>query len=82
MVYHSLAQVMFHRSSGTTFQQSISKHIERVHEGKRPYSCDTCDAGFSNKLRLARHIASEKCIVLKKQAPNEDIKPTHEEKKL
>ena len=62
-------------------QQKISKHIERVHEGKRPFSCDICGAGFDNKLRLARHIASEKCIVLK-QAPNEDIKPTHEEKKL
>ena len=53
-----------------SFQKSISKHIERVHEGKQPYSCDICGAGFANKLRLARHIASEKCIVLK-QAPSE-----------
>ena len=60
-----------------SFQQSISKHIERVHEGKRPFSCDICGASFNNRLYLARHISSEKCIVLK-QAPNEEAMPLPE----
>ena len=59
---------------------SLTSHINLVHEGKRPFPCDICGVGFTTKLYLARHIALEKCVVLKQaqhdpddpmQTPNE-----------
>ena len=51
-------------------QSSLNKHIYYVHEGKKPYPCDFCGLAFRDKFHLARHTASEKCIV-SRQAPNE-----------
>ena len=31
--------------------------IETVHEGKKPFKCNICDAGFVSKGDLNRHIA-------------------------
>ena len=33
-------------------------HIERVHEGKRPHTCDRCDKKFSHRYQVKRHIAA------------------------
>ena len=48
----------------------LNKHIKYVHEGLKPFPCDFCGVGFRDKFGLAKHIASEKCIVIK-QSPNE-----------
>ena len=32
--------------------------VMQVHEGTKPFKCDTCDAGFTSKQGLKGHIAS------------------------
>ena len=34
---------------------SLNKHIESVHEGKKPYKYTVCDSNFSTKQNLNRH---------------------------
>ena len=36
----------------------MNGHIAAVHEGKKPYKCDTCDVKFSSKQGLNRHFAA------------------------
>ena len=36
----------------------MNKHIASVHEEKKPFKCDICDAKFANKPNLNRHIAA------------------------
>ena len=31
-------------------------HIEAVHEGKKPFQCNICDASFSHKGHMNSHI--------------------------
>ena len=38
----------FENCNGVFFKQSdLFKHIQAIHEGEKPYSCGTCDAGFT-----------------------------------
>ena len=39
-------------------KQNLKKHIDGVHEGKKPFKCDVCDASFSQKINLTEHVAS------------------------
>ena len=36
----------------------MNRHIASVHEGKKPFKCDTCDARFALMHHLKSHIAS------------------------
>ena len=36
----------------------MHRHVAIVHEGKKPFKCDICDARFSRKDPLNVHIAS------------------------
>ena len=36
----------------------MNDHIESVHEGKKPFKCNECDAAFSVKRSLKMHIES------------------------
>jgi ribosomal protein L31 len=38
------------------FQMHVKQHIESVHEGKKPFRCDICDAKFALKSTLDNHI--------------------------
>ena len=40
----------------------LRQHVDLVHDGIKPFPCDLCGLGFTTKLYLARHIASEKCM--------------------
>ena len=37
---------------------SMKKHIESVHERKKPLKCDICDYSFSQKQDTNKHVAS------------------------
>ena len=34
----------------------MNKHVASVHEGNRPFKCNICDATFSEKANMKRHI--------------------------
>ena len=34
------------------------KHIESVHEGKKPFTCTICNSSYTRKLSLRQHIAT------------------------
>ena len=34
------------------------KHIQEVHEGKKPYRCTECNVAYGQKGNLNRHISS------------------------
>ena len=34
------------------------RHVTSVHEGKKPFKCDICDAKFDEKSKLKKHITS------------------------
>ena len=36
-------------------KSNVNVHIKAVHEGKKPYQCNSCDQAFPNKSRLDRH---------------------------
>ena len=36
----------------------LSTHISAVHEGKKPFGCDSCGKYFAEKCKLKRHIAA------------------------
>ena len=42
------------------FQTKVNKnrHIALVHEGKKPFNCNTGDANFTQKSSMNRHIAT------------------------
>ena len=42
-----------------THQNSVSRHISAVHEGKKPYVCEICGASFSQNKNLAVHVAAK-----------------------
>ena len=33
--------------------------MQSVHEGKKPFKCDICDANFTQKPNLKQHIESD-----------------------
>ena len=37
-------------------KQSLKRHIEKVHEGKKPFMYYECKVEFGNKQSLNRHI--------------------------
>ena len=36
----------------------IKRHVETVHEGKRPYNCEKCGKGFARKDNFHTHVAN------------------------
>ena len=40
----------------------MNGHIASVHEGKKPFKCDTCVASFTRKPNLNKHIVSAHAI--------------------
>ena len=36
----------------------MKKHIETVHEGKKPHLCSICGSGFPSNKNLKRHISA------------------------
>ena len=34
----------------------LQRHIELIHEGRKKFTCETCDASFGRKESLNRHI--------------------------
>ena len=38
-------------------KRNLKRHIESVHEGKKPFKCNTCDVNFAAKDSLKRHIS-------------------------
>ena len=39
-------------------KSNLRKHMETIHEGKRPHLCTICGADFSQQQHLKRHIES------------------------
>ena len=39
-------------------KHQLNRHIVVVHEGKKPFKCDVCDAKFSQKPHLNGHNAA------------------------
>ena len=39
-------------------KENIKKHIECIHEGKKPFSCPVCSSAFFRKRHLQKHIES------------------------
>ena len=37
---------------------NLDRHVEGVHEGKKPYTCLLCGGSFHQKVALKSHIAS------------------------
>jgi len=78
-----------------TFRKNfeVNRHIEEVHEGKKPFTCTICNSSFSKKTHLVNHVASvhEKrkpfsCHLCKKSFPEKStltkhILGVHEKKK-
>ena len=40
-------------------KHSLTSHVSRIHEGKKPFKCDICDANFTQKPNLKQHIESD-----------------------
>ena len=36
----------------------MTKHVVSVHEKKKPFKCEICDKGFSQKHKMKIHVAS------------------------
>ena len=53
--------------------QHLKKHILRVHEGIRPYECENCDAKFSEKSSLVKHMEEEKRYKIEKFVENDTL---------
>ena len=43
-------------STGSWEKGDLKRHIEMVHEGKKPFECAVCSSEFSQKGDLKRHI--------------------------
>ena len=43
-------------NASLTTKAKLRKHIEFVHEGKKPFRCDICDVKFAEKGTLDNHI--------------------------
>ena len=46
---------------------NLKRHIETVHEGKKPYQCSMCDKKVSRKVHLKKHIKLGTIHILRKQ---------------
>ena len=44
--------------AGFKQKEYLRKHIDSVHEGKKPFACSCCDAKFVEKRSIKRHFAS------------------------
>ena len=58
---HALGEESFKCSKcNSTFSKKldVNRHIDSVHEGKRPYKCSFCNISFGIKQNLTRHITS------------------------
>ena len=74
-------------------RDSLNAHIESDHEGKRPFTCTICKAGFTDNRNMKRHIKSVherekayKCNICEasfvlKYLMKKHIKSVHEGKK-
>ena len=36
----------------------MNRHIKSVHEGKKPFKGNICDAGFARRIDMKKHIES------------------------
>ena len=43
--------------SGVNGKRNMNQHVAVVHEGKKPFECELCDACFSKKVGLETHIS-------------------------
>ena len=41
-----------------TSRETLHKHMENVHEGKKPHKCNFCEARFYQSFSLKKHISS------------------------
>ena len=39
-------------------KSNLNTHIAAVHEGRKHFKCDTCDAKFTQKSKLNTHVAT------------------------
>ena len=53
---HSLVRLVICTSFAS--KTHLNRHIESVHEGKRPFMCNICDTNFALKCNMKRHISS------------------------
>jgi uncharacterized Zn-finger protein len=44
--------------ASTPVNHTLRKHVESVHEGKKPFQCNICVASFSQKGHMNRHFES------------------------
>ena len=42
----------------TKYKEYIKRHIEYIHEGKKPYHCIICDSRFALKPNFTAHVAA------------------------
>ena len=47
---------MFLCAIGFLANKDLRKHVETVHEGKKPHSCSICDTKFASKHNLNSHV--------------------------
>ena len=43
---------------------ALKRHIEAVHEKKRPHTCDICNASFAQKPHLKTHKKGKHNIIM------------------
>ena len=39
-------------------ESNLKRHIQSIHEGKKPFKCNICDGEFAQKNHVKRHIRS------------------------
>ena len=58
--------------------------MDSVHEGKKPFKCNLCDASFAEKCNLKKHVSTVhegkkpfKCDICKADFTSKQIMNTH-----